>query len=437
MKKIILFFVLVVFLSANLIAQPKRTFGDNWHININAGPTIFLGDVTQHYDWYKMDVSNPKASFGINITKEFSCAFSMRGQLGYGWLAGKKDFYAGGNPANLSFNAHFYHFNLQGKVNFLDLFGKGKCFRKFNFYGFVGIGFINFQNRLFKNDVEVLSWGYGRIGTHKWVTEITVPFGLGLDVRLGQKWRINLDVEAVFVDNEKLDRVVGMYEHDAFIYPNLGVSYNISKYNRVCCKKADNTPIYDASNKDQFDNLNKVLAKTDSLNNLLDKSLNKINGLNDKIDLANDKLDSLKFRRDTVYIVREGTQQFITEGIQYPDSVNKAMKDAGYIWYNVYFDLDKYNIKPEYETVIAKVASVMKAEPDLKVRIVGNADQQGSTLHNEMLSKNRSQAVINVLVNKHGINRNRLVLDYKGDREPISKIHFEVNRRVDFIKIQN
>jgi OmpA-OmpF porin, OOP family len=72
----------------------------------------------------------------------------------------------------------------------------------------------------------------------------------------------------------------------------------------------------------------------------------------------------------------------------------------------------------------------------LKIRVVGNADQQGSTLHNEILSKNRAQAVINVLVNSHGISRNRLVLDYKGDKEPISKIHFEVNRRVDFIKIQ-
>ncbi len=437
MKKTILFFTIVFLLYANLFAQPKRTFGDNWHLNVNAGPTIFLGDVTQHYDWYKMDLSSPKIAFGVNLTKEFSCAFSMRGQIGYGWLAGKKDFYAGGSPADLSFDAHYYHFNAQGKVNFIDLFAGGKCFRKFNIYGFFGIGFINFQNHLYRKGVEVLSWGYGRVGKHKWVTEITIPFGLGVDLRLGQKWRLNLDVEAIWVDGEKLDRVVGMYSHDAIIYPNFGVSYNISKYNRVCCKKSENIPIYDASNKGQFDDLTKVLVKTDSLNNLLDKSLNKINVLNDKIDQANDKLDSLKFRRDTVYIVREGTQQFITEGTQYPDSVNKAMKDAGYIWYNVYFDLDKYDIKQEYQGVIEKVADVMKSEPDLKVRVVGNADQQGTTLHNEILSKNRSQAVINVLVNKHGINRNRLVLDYKGDREPISKIHFEVNRRVDFIKIQN
>ena len=75
-------------------------------------------------------------------------------------------------------------------------------------------------------------------------------------------------------------------------------------------------------------------------------------------------------------------------------------------------------------------------EPDLKVRVVGNADQQGNAPHNEILSKNRAQEVINVLVNKHGINRNRLILEYKGDREPISKLHFEINRRVDFIRVE-
>lgn len=432
MKKSLLFTFIAVLISTFSFAQPKRTFVDNWHLTIHGGPTIFLGDVTQNYEWYKMDFSNPRGAFGINITKDFSCAFSVRGQIGYGWLAGEKDFYESGAPADLSFKTHFYHFNAHAKVNFIDLFGGGKCFRRVNFYGFAGIGFINFQNRLYRKGEEILSWGYGRIGTHKWVTEITVPFGLGIDVRMGQKWRINLDLEYIWVDNEKLDRVVGMYEHDMFIYPNLGITYNLSKYNRVCCKQKD-TPLLTTDNT--LDKINKAIARTDSLNNLLKESINKVNNLNNKLDNAQIKIDSLKLRKDTVYIVNE-TPINIGMATQYGDSVNKVMMEAGYIWYNVYFDLDKYNIKPEYDEVIENVADIMKKEPKLKVKVVGNADQQGNSAHNEILSKNRSQAVINVLVNKHGINRNRLVLDYKGDREPISKIHFEVNRRVDFIRIQ-
>jgi len=75
-------------------------------------------------------------------------------------------------------------------------------------------------------------------------------------------------------------------------------------------------------------------------------------------------------------------------------------------------------------------------EPGLKIRVVGNADQQGKVDHNVILSKNRAQAVINEMVNKYGVDRNRLIIDYKGDREPISRLHFEVNRRVDFIRVQ-
>jgi hypothetical protein len=429
MKKIIFFITLIIY-TLLVVAQPKKTFLDNWHLNINAGPTIFLGDVTQHYEWYKPDLSTPKLSFGICLTKEFNCVLSGRGQLGYGWVAGKKDFFKDKTPADLSFEAHFYHFNAQAKINFFDLFAGGKCYRRFNFYGFAGIGFINFQTRLYKKGIEELSWGYGRVGTHKWVTEIEIPYGLGLDVRLGQKWRINFDLEAIWVDNEKLDRVTGMYEHDAIIYPNLGVTYNISKYNRACCKKAANFPNYvsEISPDIPVDKCEKVIAKADSLNDLLNKSLNKLDTLNLKIMIVQDKLDSLKFRKDTVYIVKEATH--------YPDSINRIMKKAGYIWYNVYFDFDKYNIKQEYESVIANVADIMKKEPDLKVRVVGNADQRGSYPYNDNLSKKRSREVINTLVNKHNINRNRLVLDYKGKREPISKLHFEKNRRVDFIRIE-
>jgi outer membrane protein OmpA-like peptidoglycan-associated protein len=430
MKKTVLFFVSVILISGNLFAQPKTTFFDNWHLTLHTGPTVFLGDVTQQHEWYKMDLSNPKMAFGINLIKEINCTFSLRGQVGFGWVAGKKDFYKNGDPAGLSFDAHFYHFNGQLKVNFIDLFAGGRCFRKFNVYGFAGLGFINFQNRLFKDGVEVLSWGYGRSGTAKWVTEVTVPFGLGADLRLGQKWRINFDIEAIWVDNEKLDRVVGGYEHDAFLYPNLGVTYNLSKNNRVCCKKINYSPEFVATTANKFpaDTCQKILAKADSLKNILDQSIVKINLLNSDIVEVKNKLDSCKNHKDTVYIVKEATS--------YPDSVNAVMKKAGYIWYNVYFDFDKYNITPKYDSIITKVAEIMKNEPGLRVRVVGNCDQRGSLSYNDVLSQNRAKEVIKTLVNKHGINRNRLILEYKGKREPISQLHFQLNRRVDFIKVE-
>ena len=428
MRKTILL-LLIVLSGSTINAQHKSTFFDNWHLNIHGGPTFFMGDVTQHYDWYKLDFSTPKAAFGIYLTKDINCWLSFRGQLGYGWVGGKKDFYASGAPANLSFKAHYYIYNAQAKINFVNLIGGGGKDRRVGVYGFAGLGFINFQNRLYQNGTEILSWGYGRTGTYHWVTEVTVPFGLGLDVRVGQKWKLSLDLESIWVNGEKLDRVSGMYDHDAIIHPNIGISYNLSKYNRACSSSSnnyvENTKHKKTKNDLALDNANK---KIDSLNRVLNDANNQINKLNDDLANASTEIENLKKKKDTVFLAKEGTQ--------YPDSINKAMDAAGYIWYNVYFDLDKYDIKPMYNQIIANVASIMKKEPTMKIRVVGNADQQGNSVHNEWLSKNRSQQVIDVLVNKYGIDKNRLILEYHGDKQPISKIHFEVNRRVDFIRVK-
>lgn len=420
MKKIIFSFSLI-FYTFLVVAQPKKTFVDNWYLNINTGPTFILGDVTQHYEWYKLDLSTPKMALGMYLTKEFNCVFAVRGQLGYGWLEGKKDYNRYDSAVNLSFDAHFYHFNAQVKINLIDLFAGGKCDRKFNLYCFAGLGFVNFQNRLYKDGIEWSSWGYGRSGKHKWVTEITIPFGLGIDARISQKWKVNLDIETMWVDNDKLDRVEEMSGHDFIIYPNIGISYNLSKHNRVCCKKTEVTPNY-VSESIPANTVVPNVAKADSLNDLLDESFEKLNALNIGIANAQAAIAAMN-----AIIVKKATQ--------YPDSINTAMKEAGYIWYNVYFDFDKFDIKPEYDSVIAKVAEIMKKEPELEVIVSGNADQRGTLPYNDDLSKKRAQEVINVMVSKNGINRHRLELEYKGEREPVSNIHFEENRRVDFIKI--
>lgn len=414
MKKKLLFLFYFTLASGLLFSQPKKTFFDNWYFGLNVGPTIFMGDVTQNYKTLKTDFTASNIAFGLMLTKEINCVFSLRGQLMFGYTSGSKDIYKGGAPANLSFESRFFNYNLNAKVDFIDIFDGGKCDRKFNFYGFVGIGFIDFQSKLFKSGKEINSWGYGRTGTYKWVTEISIPYGLGIDFRLGKRIKVNLDFEVIWIDGEKMDRTVGEYAHDAFFYPNLGISYNISKYNRVCCPGKDIIPILaiDSTVNKQLNKMDELMAKTDELNKQFEGFKNQLNNL----------------KKDTVYIVKVDTV--------YNTKVKQIMEKAGYLWFNVYFDVDKYNIKSEYNGIIATVAEIMRKEPDLKIKIVGSADQQGAYEYNDILSKNRAIAVMNVLVKKHNIDPNRLIIDFKGKREPISQIHFEVNRRVDFIKIE-
>ena len=153
MKKILLFTALVCFLCIpkHNFAQPKSTFFDNWYLNFNVGPTIFLGDVTQKYDWYKLDPTAGNIAFGLRITKELSCILGIKGEVLFGELHGNKDSYKGGSPANLSFKAMFWEYNGSAVFNVLNILAGGKPDRKLNLYVYGGIGMINFQTKLYKS----------------------------------------------------------------------------------------------------------------------------------------------------------------------------------------------------------------------------------------------------------------------------------------------
>ena len=418
MKRTLLFTVLVCLISIPKynFAQPKSTLFDNWYLNLNVGPTIFLGDVTQNHDWYKLDPTAGNIAFGLRLTKEVNCILGFKGEAKFGQLRGNKDKYKNGSPANLSFKARFWEYNLSGVLNICNLFGGGKFDRKLNFYFYAGVGMINLQTRLSQSDKEIATWGYDRSGHFKYVTELTIPYGIGIDYKLGKKVRITLDIEHTWVASDKLDRVAGESENDTYFYPNLGITFNLSKYNRVCTNPQTFIPVVsnDSLNKKQSEKIDKLLQRADSLTKNMD-DLNK-------------KLQNQPVRVDTVIIIRVDSV--------YSQTIKDLMQDAGFVPVSIYFDVDKYNIKKEYDGSVATVAELLKKQPNLKLKVVGNADPQGGLNYNDLLGKRRADQVINELVSKHGIDKNRLVPESKGNRELLSKIHFEVNRRVDFIIIK-
>lgn len=112
-----------------------------------------------------------------------------------------------------------------------------------------------------------------------------------------------------------------------------------------------------------------------------------------------------------------------------------AMKD----WYlpMVHFDLDKYYLRPEAYSQLQHVASVLKAYPQLKVVAHGHTDTRAPNEYNDMLSYNRTMTCIDHLVNKYGIERSRIIVQYNGevanliDNAKKEDEHF-MNRRVEF-----
>ncbi len=99
---------------------------------------------------------------------------------------------------------------------------------------------------------------------------------------------------------------------------------------------------------------------------------------------------------------------------------------------SVFFDLNSYMIKPVYYDRILVIAKVLKANPDIKLRITGNCDVRGNEALNRKLGQKRAEAVKKHLVEQYAIDASRISTETKGKEDPAANKLNAMNRRVDF-----
>ncbi len=113
---------------------------------------------------------------------------------------------------------------------------------------------------------------------------------------------------------------------------------------------------------------------------------------------------------------------------------------ASIVLNNVNFDYNKATLRPESITEINRLIDIMKMYPDVYIEISGHTDNTGSAKHNESLSKNRAQAVVDYIVSK-GIDKSRLQSAGYGDSKPRATNDTDddrqLNRRVEAKVIDN
>jgi peptidoglycan-associated lipoprotein len=102
----------------------------------------------------------------------------------------------------------------------------------------------------------------------------------------------------------------------------------------------------------------------------------------------------------------------------------------------VYFDLDKYNLKPESIVTIRNTAAFLLKHPYYKVILSGHTDLRASAEYNLALSKNRVNGVRTQLI-RLGIEAARISTGYFGKKIPVvsavNENHHSKNRRVEFM----
>jgi OOP family OmpA-OmpF porin len=106
--------------------------------------------------------------------------------------------------------------------------------------------------------------------------------------------------------------------------------------------------------------------------------------------------------------------------------------------YDIHFDTGKAVVKPESRPALDEVAKLLKADPALKLWVVGHTDWVGQVGDNMRLSQARGEAVVAELVSAYGIAASRLKGYGVGPLAPVAGNDDEggraKNRRVDLVK---
>jgi OmpA-OmpF porin, OOP family len=102
---------------------------------------------------------------------------------------------------------------------------------------------------------------------------------------------------------------------------------------------------------------------------------------------------------------------------------------------NIFFDLDKYDLKSKSIPELQKIVRFMQENPQIKVEVSGHTDNLGQPAYNKQLSEKRAQSVYNYLI-QQGIEKNRLVPIGYGQAKPLadntSDEGRQQNRRIEF-----
>ncbi len=103
---------------------------------------------------------------------------------------------------------------------------------------------------------------------------------------------------------------------------------------------------------------------------------------------------------------------------------------------NVFFDVNKWDLKPESKAELDKLIAFILKNPTLKIEFGGHTDSDGDKKANITLSNNRAKAVVDYLVAKGNIPAGRLTYKGYGDTKPKVKNdtpeNKAKNRRTEF-----
>lgn len=107
---------------------------------------------------------------------------------------------------------------------------------------------------------------------------------------------------------------------------------------------------------------------------------------------------------------------------------------------NVFFDFDKWDLRPESNVELDRVVKLLKENPAIEIEMSAHTDSKGTDEYNFKLSDNRARSCMEYILSK-GISPGRITSKGYGESMPVSENETDegrqLNRRVEFKIMKN
>jgi outer membrane protein OmpA-like peptidoglycan-associated protein len=116
--------------------------------------------------------------------------------------------------------------------------------------------------------------------------------------------------------------------------------------------------------------------------------------------------------------------------------LDQLILDRSIVLENIYYDLNKADIRPDAAAELNKLVQILKDNPAIRIELSSHADARATDAYNDDLTQRRAQSAVDYLVSQ-GIAGERLIAKGYGKRQLIiqnaqTEEEHQVNRRTEF-----
>ncbi|MFC5271053.1 OmpA family protein [Adhaeribacter terreus] len=153
------------------------------------------------------------------------------------------------------------------------------------------------------------------------------------------------------------------------------------------------------------------------------------------------------------YIVKGSKEGYLTKSVEVmPEcqsvldlaklalTLNKNKVNSSYIVENIYYDLDKSEIRPDAARELDKLVVMLQDNPEVKIELSSHTDSRQTDHYNQMLSQLRADAAVKYIISR-GIDYRRITAKGYGESQlrnrckdgvNCSEDEHQLNRRTEF-----